>query len=49
MKLNEKDTIDFIKEKLTRDYNEISDDLKVLIQSKYDKIMNAKSIQEILM
>ncbi len=48
MELNEKDTINFIKEKLTRDYNEISDDLKVLIQSKYDKIMNAKSIQEIL-
>lgn len=48
MELNDEDTIKFIQDKLTRDYNEISDELKYLIQNKYDSVMNATSIAEIL-
>lgn len=47
MELNNEDTMKFIQDKLTRDYNEISDELKYLIQDKYNKVMNAKSIKEI--
>lgn len=48
MELNDKDTIKFIQDKLTRDYNEISDELKYLIQDKYYSVMNATSIAKIL-
>ncbi len=48
MELNDEDTIKFIQDKLTRDYNEISDELKYLIQDKYDKVMSAVNIQDIL-
>ena len=48
MELNDEDTIKFIQDKLTRDYNEISDELKYLIQDKYGKVMNAKKIEDIL-
>lgn len=48
LELNDIDTIKFIQDKLTRDYNEISDDLKYLIKDKYDKVMNVTSINEIL-
>ena len=48
MDLNDDDTIKFIQDKLTRDYTEISDDLKYLIQDKYDKIMGAKNIKALL-
>lgn len=48
MELNNEDTIKFIQDKLTRDYNEISDNLKYLIQDKYAKVMSATSITEIL-
>jgi len=48
MELNDEDTIKFIQDKLTRDYNEISDELKYLIKDKYDKIMDAVSIDELL-
>lgn len=48
MELNDEDTIKFIQDKLTRDYNEISDELKYLIQDKYDKVMNATNIKDIL-
>ena len=48
MELNSEDTIKFIQDKLTRDYNEISDNLKYLINDKYNKVMSAKSIEEIL-
>lgn len=48
MKLNKKETIKFIQDKLTKDYNEISDNLKYLVQDKYEKIMNAKIIDDIL-
>lgn len=46
--LNDEDTLKFIQDKLTRDYNEISDNIKYLIQGKYDEIMNATDINEIL-
>ena len=48
LELNVEETIKFIQDKLTRDYNEISDELKYLIQNKYDSVMNATSIAEIL-
>ncbi len=48
MELNDKDTIKFIQDKLTKDYNEISDNLKCLIQEKYDSVMNIKTIDELL-
>ena len=48
MKLNDNDTIKFIKDKLTRDYEEISPELKYLIEDKYMDVMNATSIEQIL-
>lgn len=48
MELNDEDTIKFVQDKLTRDYNEISDELKYLVQDKYNKIMSATSIDELL-
>lgn len=47
MELNDEDTLKFIQDKLTRDYNEISDDLKYLIEDKYNRIMNTTSINDI--
>ena len=40
MGLNEADSINFVKDKLTRDYNEISDDVKKFVTDKYNEIMN---------
>ena len=40
MNLNDEDTIKFVQDKLTRDYNEISPELKYLIEDKYKKIMS---------
>ena len=48
MELNDADTLKFIQDKLTRDYNEIGPELKYLINDKYDKVMNASSSQDIL-
>ena len=48
MELNDEDTLKFIQDKLTRDYDEISDELKNLINDKYNQVMNAKNIDEIL-
>ena len=48
MELNDEDTLNFIKDKLTKDYNEISDNLKYLIQEKYNSVMSAKTIDELL-
>ena len=48
MELNDDDTVRFIQDKLTRDYNEITDELKYLIQDKYDRVMNATDINDIL-
>ena len=48
MGLNDEDAIKFIQEKLTKDYNEMSDYLKYLIQEKYDKVMKINTIDELL-
>ncbi|MBQ4584019.1 MAG: HD domain-containing protein [Bacilli bacterium] len=48
MELNDEDTLNFIKDKLTKDYNEISDDLKYLINDKYNKVISSKTIDELL-
>ena len=48
MDLNDDDSVKFIQDKLTRDYNEISDELKYLIEDKYNKVMNATNIEEII-
>ena len=40
MGLDDNETIKFIKDKLTKDYNEISNNLKYLIDDKYKKIMS---------
>ena len=47
MELSEIDSINFIKDKLTKDYNEISEDAKVLINDKYIAIMNCKNIKDL--
>ena len=48
MELNDDDTLKFIQDKLTRDYTEISDELKYLIDDKYNNVMTAKSINDII-
>ena len=48
MELNDDDTLKFIQVKLTKDYNEISDELKYLIDDKYNNVMSAKSINDII-
>lgn len=48
MGLNDEEAIKFIQDKLTRDYNEISDELKYLIQDKYDRVMKAVKIEDII-
>ena len=48
MKLNDEETIKFIQDKLSRDYNEISENLKYLINDKYDKVMSIKNIDDLL-
>lgn len=48
MDLNDVETIKFIQDKLTRDYNEISDNLKYLVDEKYNKVMNADNIEVLL-
>ena len=47
MELNDNDTLKFIQEKLTRDYEEISEELKYLVDDKYNKVMSATSLDEI--
>ena len=39
MALNEEDSLKYVKEKLTKDYNEISDDVKKYVMNKYKKII----------
>lgn len=48
MELNDDDTMKFIQDKLTRDYNEISDNLKYLVDEKYNKVMSADNITDLL-
>ncbi|MBQ7491166.1 MAG: HD domain-containing protein [Clostridia bacterium] len=47
MELNDADALLFIQDKLTRDYLEISEGLKYLIQDKYDRVMRAETIDDL--
>lgn len=47
MDLNDTDSLRFMQDKLTRDYNEISPELKCLVDEKYRKIMLSKSLNEV--
>ena len=47
MGLNEEDSVRFVQDKLTGDYNELSDDLKSLVKEKYDRVMAAKCSDDI--
>lgn len=46
MGLDDEESLKFIKEKLTKDYNEISDDVKIYIAEKYKMIMEITNINE---
>ena len=48
MDLNDEDSLQFIKDKLTKDYKEISSELKPIIQGKYNIVINSKDINEII-
>ena len=48
MGLNDEDSLKFIQDKLTKDYNELSDELKYLVSDIYSNIMMAGSIREIM-
>ena len=45
--LNEEDSIKFVQDKLTKDYEEIPDNVKPLIEQKYRKIMSSESISDL--
>ena len=47
MGLSEEDSVRFVQDKMTGDYNELSDNLKYLVKDKYDKIMAAKCADDI--
>ena len=47
MGLSEEDSVRFVQDKLTGDYNELSDDLKSLVKEKYDRVMAAKCSDDI--
>ena len=47
MGLSEDDSVRFVQDKMTGDYNELSDDLKYLVKDKYDRIMAAKCADDI--
>jgi uncharacterized protein len=47
MGLSEEDSVRFVQDKLTGDYNELSDNLKYLVKDKYDRIMAAKCADDI--
>ena len=47
MNLDDEECIKFIQDKLTRDYNEISDNLKYLVEDKYKRIMSIKNIEDL--
>ncbi len=47
MGLSEEDSVRFVQDKLTGDYNELSDDLKYLVKDKYDRVMAATCADDI--
>lgn len=48
MGLNDEDALLFIRDKLTRDYYEIGDEYKHLVNDTYTRVMSAKTIRDIL-
>lgn len=48
MNLNDNDCLEYIQWKLTKDYNELSSNLKSLVTEKYNKIMSAKQLKDII-
>ncbi|MBQ9534835.1 MAG: HD domain-containing protein [Clostridia bacterium] len=48
MGLSEEDSVRFVQDKLTADYDELSDDLKYLVKDKYGKVMAAKCAEDVL-
>lgn len=48
MGLDDMESLKFIQNKLTKDYNEMSESVRNLIEDKYFKVMNASSIDEII-
>ena len=48
MELDNTESLKFIQNKLTKDYNEMSENVRNLVASQYDKVMNASSIDEII-
>ena len=48
MGLSEEDSVRFVQDKLTADYDELSDDLKYLVKAKYGKVMAAKCADDVL-
>ena len=49
MGLNEEESVRFVQNKLTGDYEELSDDLKCLVKEKYDRLMAAKCAEDLKM
>ena len=47
MEFNDEDSIKFVQDKLTSDYNEISPEIRYLIDDKYSKIMSATNMNEL--
>lgn len=48
MNLDDDNCLKYIQEKLTKDYNELSSNLKPLVIEKYNKIMSAKELKDII-
>ena len=44
MNLSKEESLQYLKDKLTKDYNEISKEVKLIIKDKYNYIMNLKEI-----
>lgn len=45
---DEIDSLNCVKDKLTRDYNEIKDEFKYLVKDRYDKVINCSSIEDMI-
>lgn len=47
--LDEEESIKFVKDKIIKDYNEVSSDVKKLIKDKYEKIISCNTYEELSM
>jgi len=45
--LSEEESIQFVRDKLTKDYNEINEEVRLLVKEKYNKVMEANSYDDI--